>query len=304
MRMSFSTLNAALRRLALLPLLLLAGCGASATADHRLTVVATTPVVADLARNVAGPRVRVVQILAPNADPHEYELRPHDIQAVADADVVLRSGGALDDWIGEAIDGSGTHAPVVDLSSAIPRQGDDPHWWQDPRNAIRAVGEIRAALAAADPSHDYGAPAKAYAARLARLDRGVRACIGHVPPAQRKLVTSHDAFGYYARAYGIEVIGAVIPSQSTEGQPSAGDTARLIATIRRAGVRTVFPESAINPKVEAAIAHETGAAVGRPLWADTLGPPGSDGATYLAAIASNTRALADGFAGRSVPCSL
>src|SRR3954462_7205862 len=139
MRMSFSTLNAAVRRLALLPLLLLAGCGASATADHRLTVVATTPVVADLARNVAGPRVRVVQILAPNADPHEYELRPHDIQAVADADLVLRSGGDIDAWMDEAIEGSGTHARVIDLSHAVTLHGDDPHWWQDPRNAILAV---------------------------------------------------------------------------------------------------------------------------------------------------------------------
>src|SRR3954470_8390779 len=134
MRMTFSTLNAPVRRLALLPLLLLAGCGASATADRRLTVVATTPVVADLARNVGGPDVHVVQILAPNADPHEYELRPHDIQAVADADVVVRSGGDVDDWIGEAIDGSGTHAPIVDLSRGIGLHGDDPHWWQDPHN--------------------------------------------------------------------------------------------------------------------------------------------------------------------------
>jgi ABC-type Zn uptake system ZnuABC Zn-binding protein ZnuA len=285
------------RRLLLLPLLLVAGCGTSADADHRFTVVATTPVVADLVRNVTGPGVRVQQILAPNADPHEYELRPHDVQAVADADLVVRSGGDVDDWIADAIEGSGTHARVVDLIDGVERLDDDPHWWQSPRQALRAVGEIRRALGAR-------ADARAYSARLQRLDRDVAACIDKVPSAQRKLVTSHDAFGYYAREFGIDVVGAVIPSLSTEGQPSAGDTADLIATIRRTGVRTIFPESSINPKVEAAIAQETGARVGRALWADTLGPAGSDGATYVQAVTANTRALADGFAGHPVGCNL
>jgi len=129
MRMTFSTLNAVMRRLLLLALLpLVAGCGAAATAGDRITVVATTTQVADLARNVGGAHVHVVQILAPNADPHDYELRPHDVQAVADADVVLRSGGDVDAWIGDAIDGSGTHAPVIDLSRGVVLHGEDPHW--------------------------------------------------------------------------------------------------------------------------------------------------------------------------------
>jgi ABC-type Zn uptake system ZnuABC Zn-binding protein ZnuA len=306
MRMTFSTLQARVRRLALIPLLLLAGCGAAATADDQVTVVATTTQVADLARNVGGARVHVVQILAPNADPHEYELRPQDVEAVAHADVVLRSGGDVDEWVGEAIEGSGTHAPVVDLSRHVALDGDDPHWWQDPHDAEAAVGEIRAALDTADPAHRgaYDRAARAYAARIARLDLGVRACIDKVPAGRRKLVTTHDALGYYARRYGIDVIGTVIPSLSTEGQPSAGDTAKLIATIRRTGVKAVFAESSVNPKVEAAIAHETGARVGRALWADSLGPKGSDGATYLESIAANTDALVDGFTGGALPCDL
>ena len=306
MRMSFSILQRPVRLLALIPLLaVFAGCGAAATADGRVDVVATTPVVADLARNVGGSHVHVVQILAPNADPHEYELRPHDVAAVAEADLVLRSGGDVDDWLGEAIDGSGTTAPVVDLGAGLPLRGDDPHWWQDPRNAITASAEIERALERVDRARTaaYGRNAAAYEDELRRLDRGVRACVDKVPPAQRKLVTTHDAFGYYAHRYGIEIIGTVIPSLSTAGQPSAGDTANLIATIRRTGVRAIFAESSVNPKVEEAIAQETGAKVGTALWADTLGPPGSDGATYVQSIESNTKALVDGFTGGAVRCA-
>jgi zinc/manganese transport system substrate-binding protein len=302
---------AAMRLLALIPLLAVlgvAGCGddyGGARAAGRLDVVATTTQVADFARNVGGSHVNVVQLLAPNTDPHEYELRPQDVKAVADADVVLRSGGDVDDWLDEAIKGSGTNAPVVDLSHAIPLRGDDPHWWQDPRNAVTAIAEIEIALQRVDPAHKaaYTRSTAAYSDTLRTLDRGVRACIDKVPPAQRKLVTTHDALGYYARHYGIDVIGTVIPSLSTAGQPSAGDTANLIATIRRTGVRAIFAESSVNPKVEQAIAQETGAKVGTALWADTLGPSGSDGATYVQSIESNTKALVDGFTGGAVRCS-
>ena len=138
--------------------------------------------------------------------------------------------------------------------------------------------------------------------RLERLDRAVAACIGKVPAAGRTLVTTHDALGYYARRYGIRVVGAVIPSRSTVAQPSAGETAELVETIRREHVKAIFAESSVNPKVEAAIARETGAKVGAALWADTLGPAGSDGATYIDSIASNTAALVEGLSGGEVTC--
>jgi ABC-type Zn uptake system ZnuABC Zn-binding protein ZnuA len=291
----------------LLALLVVAGCGddGAATSDGRPVVVATTTQVADLARNVAGDDARVVGLLAPNADPHEYELRPHDIAAVADADLVLRSGGDVDEWLDEAIDGSGTEAPVLTLGDGVRLDGDDPHWWQDPRNAEIAVAEIDRGLDRVDPARRaaYDRNAKAYTRELRALDRGVARCIDKVPPARRKLVTTHDALGYYARRYGIEVIGTVIPSLSTEGQPSAGETAKLIDTIRATGVKAIFAESSVNPKVEEAIAREAGAKVGAALWADTLGPPGSDGATYVQSIESNTKALVDGFTGGVARCS-
>jgi ABC-type Zn uptake system ZnuABC Zn-binding protein ZnuA len=293
----------------LLALALLAGCGeddGGAAAGGGVKVVATTTQAADLARNVGGDRVEVVGLLAPNSDPHEYEVRPRDMQALVDADLVVRSGGDLDDWLREAIEGSGSEAPVLTLSDGVRTTDDDPHWWQDPRNAILAAGEIERSLSEADPAGaaDYAAKADRYETRLRRLDRAVAACIAEVPPAQRKLVTTHDALGYYAKRYGIEVIGAVIPSLSTSGQPSAGETAELIRTIRDEDVKAIFAESSVNAKVEEAIAREAGATVGKALWADTLGPPGSDGATYVESIASNTRALVDGLTGGEQTCAI
>jgi ABC-type Zn uptake system ZnuABC Zn-binding protein ZnuA len=249
--------------------------------DGRRVVVATTTQAADLARNVAGDDVEVIGLLSANADPHDYEIRPHDLQALTDADLVVRSGGDVDEWVLEA----GSDAPVVTLM-----RGDDPHWWQDPRHAIAAVADLERALRT---------DASAYLARLRALDRAVAACIAEVPPAQRKLVTTHDALGPYARRYGLEVVGAVIPSQSTRGQPSAGEVAALVRTIREQGVGAIFPESSINAKVEQAIADDAGARVGGELWADTLGPPGSDGASYVDSIAANTRAITEGLTGRA-----
>jgi zinc/manganese transport system substrate-binding protein/manganese/iron transport system substrate-binding protein len=283
--MIFSKLARVLARVVIALLLLAAvavvtGRDGEATGDDgRKVVVATTTQAADLVRNVAANDVEVVGLLSPNADPHDYEIRPHDLEALAEADLIVRSGGDVDEWVLEA----GSDAPVVTLM-----QGDDPHWWQDPRNAIAAVGVLE---------RELGTDAPAYTARLRALDRAVAACIAQIPAAQRKLVTTHDAMGAYARRYGLEVIGAVIPSLSTRGQPSAGEVADLVSTIREQGVRAIFAESSVNARVEQAIARETGAVVGRPLWADTLGPPGSDGATYIDSIAANTRAITGGLTG-------
>jgi ABC-type Zn uptake system ZnuABC Zn-binding protein ZnuA len=283
----------------------LAGCGEDGAAgDGRLPVVATTGQAADFARAVGGDRVRVEALLAPNADPHEFEIRPDDARALAAAKLIVRSGGDLDGWLEDAIDGSGADAPVLTLGEHVALRDDDPHWWQDPRNARRAVAALRDALAAADPpgADAYGRNAAAYGRRLEKLDRAVAACIAKVPRADRTLVTTHDALGYYARRYGIRVVGAVIPSRSTVAQPSAGEISALIGTIRREHVKAVFAESSVRPDVEEAIAREAGAHVGRALWADTLGPAGSGGATYVDSIASNTAALVDGFSGGTVAC--
>jgi zinc/manganese transport system substrate-binding protein len=291
--------------LALLLLALLVGCGDSRGGDDAdVTVVATTTQVADLVANVGGRRVALDSILRPNSDPHEYEPRPSDAVALAKADVVFRSGGDLDEWLDEVVDSAGGDARQVTLIDSVKREGDDPHWWQDPRNAILAVAAIRDALIDADPAGraGYERRAVAYTARLRRLDADVARCIARVPPAKRKLVTTHDALGYFAARYGIEVIGAVIPSLSTQAQPSAKDLDELVGQIERAGAEAMFPEASLSRRLEQAISRESGADVGGRLWADTLGPAGSAGATYVGAIEANGATVADGMSGGRVTC--
>jgi ABC-type Zn uptake system ZnuABC Zn-binding protein ZnuA len=292
--------------LAALGALLLAGCGSGGGEGDRPTVVATTTQAADLARNVAGDRAEVRGLLAPNSDPHDHEVRPGDVKALARADLVVRSGGELDEWLVGAIDSAGADAPVLTLLDQVQPRGEDPHWWQDPRRAEEAVGAIAAALAEADPegAAGYEQRADAYTRRIRALDAAVRRCVDELPREARKLVTTHDALGYYADRYGLEVIGTVIPSLSTQAQPSAGDLSELADTIRREGVRAIFAESSVNPKVEAAIAEETGAVVGEPLWADSLGPEGSTGESYLASVRANTEAIVRGLSGGSRRCAL
>jgi ABC-type Zn uptake system ZnuABC Zn-binding protein ZnuA len=301
------------RPLALLALLgaLLGGCGSAPGGDPgRPGVVATTTQVGDLTRAVAGDRATVRQLLSPNSDPHAYEPRPSDVKAVIGADVVVRSGGDLDDWLGGVLDNAGSHATTVDLIAAVRTRrgegGTDPHWWQNPRNAEIAVRRIRDALIAADPGGRaaYAANAGAYLARLRHLDRAIAACMDAIPAARRKLVTDHDALGYYADRYGIDVIGTVIPALSTQAQASAGAVAKLARTIRRAGVGTIYSESSVNPKLARAIARDSGAQLGPALYADSLGPDDSPGATYIGSLRANTLALAGGFTGAASRCQL
>ncbi|HEY5708011.1 MAG TPA: zinc ABC transporter substrate-binding protein [Solirubrobacterales bacterium] len=298
--------------------LLLAGCsGGSGGDDGQLDVVATTTQVGDFVRTVGGGAVSVDQILQPNTDPHEYEPRPSDVVATAGAELVFTSGDELDEWIGEVVSDSGGKARVVDLGAAVPerlpgeRSGEeastyDPHWWHDPRNAEAAVREIERSLVAADPAHRrvFEHRAAAYLARLRTLDTGIARCMESVPTARRKLVTDHDAFGYFAGRYGIDVVGAVIPSQATQAQPSAKDLSALAELIEREGVEAVFPESSLSPKVAEAIAGQTGATAEYTLYGDTLGPEGSDGATYLQMEAANADSMLRGFTGGRRGCRI
>jgi zinc/manganese transport system substrate-binding protein len=291
--------------------LLGAGCGSSG-AGGQLHVVATTTQIGDWVGEVGGNAVTVDQVLQPNTDPHEYEPRPSDVAAAASAKLVFANGDNLDSWIDQIVSDSGSDATVVDLGAGVPERlpGEgsgaeasrfDPHWWHDPRNAEAAVREIERRLAAADPSQRrrFERNADSYLASLRKLDARIGRCIASVPASKRKLVTDHDAFGYFAHRYGIDVVGAVIPSQTTQAQPSAKDISELAAVIEREGVEAVFPESSLSAKVAAAIASQTGASAEYTLYGDTLGPEGSAGATYLGMEAANADSMVRGFsAGR------
>lgn len=307
------------------------GCGDDdgGGSGGELRAVATTTQAADLLANVAGERLDVHALLTPASDPHEYEPRPSDARAVSEAALVVRSGGDLDEWLGDVVDNAGGDAEVLTLIDHVEaREGGhekehegeeehseegehssadaDPHWWQDPRNAVRAVDAIRDALTEVDPdgAEEYRRNAAAYTRRIEQLDSDITACMAAIPAEQRKLVTTHDAYGYFAARYDIEVIGAVIPSLSSQARPSAGDTADLVRQIRGEGVATVFPESALNPRLERAIAREAGAEVGDALYADSLGREDSEGGTYLGALAHDADALARGFSGSERGCGL
>jgi zinc/manganese transport system substrate-binding protein len=299
---------------------LLAGCGAgSASRPGAVDVVVSTTQLGDIVRAVGGEAVDVHQILRPNTDPHDYEPRPRDIQQTAGAQLVVTSGDRLDAWMGEVLDNAGGDPVVLDAGQGRPvtRPGEssgseasrfDAHWWHDPRNVGYAVRRIRAALLAqtrdASARATIARGAAAYLAKVRALDRGIAACMARVPAAQRRLVTDHDAFGYFAARYGITVVGAVIPSQTTQAQPSAGDLAELTATIRRAGVKAIFPESSLNPKLAEALARETGASADDELYGDTLGPAGSSGATYLTMERANADAMVRGFTGGAQGCAV
>jgi ABC-type Zn uptake system ZnuABC Zn-binding protein ZnuA len=294
-----------------LALALVAGCGDEdeGEAGASIDAVATTTHVADLVRQVGGERVGVDGIMPSGADPHDFEPRPSDAAALSEADVVFRSGGDIDEWLGELIESAGgdaTEVMLLDSVSGMEGEGGelDPHWWQDPRNAILAVAAIRDALAEADPDGraDYERNAATYTRELRRLDTDIERCIQRVPPDKRKLVTTHDALGYFAERYDIEVIGAVIPSLSTQAQPSARDVNELVEQIEEEGVEALFPEVAVSQRLEQAISRESGAEVGRELWTDSLGPDGSGAETYLDAMRANAAALAEGMSGGRVRC--
>jgi ABC-type Zn uptake system ZnuABC Zn-binding protein ZnuA/ABC-type Mn2+/Zn2+ transport system permease subunit len=293
--------------------LLAAGCGgagsSSAGSGHgAIKVVATTTQLGDIVGEVGGRAVSVTQILQPNSDPHDYEPRPKDIQNTAGAALVVRSGDNLDHWMDDVLKNAGGHPTVLDAGAGRPQAvaGDntgptasrfDPHWWHDPRNVAYAVGRIHDALVRADPEAkaQIDRSTAAYLGKVRALDRGIAACFARVPPAQRRLVTDHDAFAYFAHRYNIEVVGAVIPSQTTQAQPSAGDLAALSATIRRTHVAAVFPETSVSDKLAKAIARQTGARADLTLYGDTLGAQGSPGATYLGMERANADAMVRGF---------
>jgi zinc/manganese transport system substrate-binding protein len=290
---------------ALAAVALAAGCGDDGGGgDAPVGAVATTTQVADLVRAVGGERVEVDGVLPANADPHDYEPRLSDAADLARADVIFKSGGEVDDWLDELIDNAGADAETTTLIDSVRRVDDDPHWWQDPRNMVLAAGAVRDALAGADPGGraGYERRARAYGSRLRQLDAGIARCIDLVPPDQRRIVTTHDALAYFARRYGIEVVGAVIPSLSTQAQPSAKDVGELVRQIEREGVQAIFPEAAVSQRLERAISRESGAEVGGQLWTDTLGPEGSGAETYIHAMRANAATLAEGMSGGQVRC--
>ncbi|HJW35716.1 MAG TPA: metal ABC transporter substrate-binding protein [Actinomycetes bacterium] len=290
--------------------LLVAGCSGSGGAGDGdgggggLRVVATTTQVADLAANVGGDRVQVTSLLKPGIDAHDYEPSPADIDAIARADLVVQNGVGLEEWLGDTIESSGFAGPVVDASQGVRlRQVDgeaDPHIWQDPRNAQRMAANIERGLAAAEPAAAtaFAANLTAYTRELEALDAEVARQVDSL--ANKKVVTNHDAFHYYLDRYGLELVGSVIPSFDSSAELSGRDIRDLVAKIRATGVKAIFSETTLPPKAAETIAAEAGVKVVTgedALYGDALGPPGSDGDTYLKMIRHNTATFVSSLSG-------
>jgi ABC-type Zn uptake system ZnuABC Zn-binding protein ZnuA len=278
---------------------------APAGGGAKVRVVATTTQVADFARAIGGDRITLTQILRPNIDPHDYEPSPADVQALAAADVVIKNGVGLEKWLDEAISSSGFHGTTVDTSRGVTiRQGDgsaeeragDPHIWHNPENAQIMSADIAAALSAEDPADRtaFGANLAAYTAKLTELDGWITGQIATIPADRRKLVTNHDAFGYYVDRYRLTFVGSIIPGFDTSAELSARALGDLVTKIKATGVTAVFSESSLPPKTAEAIGREAGVRVeagADSLYGDTLGPAGSAGATYLAMERHNTSTI-------------
>ena len=285
-------------------LLLLAGCssGGSGTASATLNIVATTTQISSMAQAVAGDLASVRSILPPGADAHEFEPRPSDVEAISKSVLVLKNGVGLDDWVDKLITNAGGQRPLVVVSRGIPiRKGDpseplgDPHVWFSAVNAITVTLNIRDALAQADKAHAdvYKANADAYVKKLTDLDAYIMSKIATLSPEQRKIVTNHDAFGYYIERYGLIYVGAIIPTMSTGAQPSAADIAVLTNKIKAEHVRAIFLESSINPRQAQQIGGDAGVRVVDTLYGDSLGAPGTPGATYEGMMRFNTDTIVD-----------
>jgi zinc/manganese transport system substrate-binding protein len=274
-----------------------------AVAQDKLKVLATFSILGDLAKNVGGERVEVSNLVGPNADAHVYNPSPADARKVADARVVVTNGLGFEGWITRLVRASGSKAPVVVASKGVkPRKtagghghghdhDSDPHAWQSVANVKLYVANIRDALVAADPAGKpaYEANAAAYLGKLDALEREVRDTVAKIAADRRRIITTHDAFGYFAEAYGVQFIAP--HGVSTDAQAAAKDVARIIGQIKRQKIPAVFLENVTDPRLIRQIADETGAKIGGTLYSDALTDEKGPAPTYIDLIRHNIRTL-------------
>jgi zinc/manganese transport system substrate-binding protein len=287
------------RRALLLAFALALACSA-ARADDRLPVVASFSILGDLVRQVGGERVAVTTIVGANGDAHVYEPTPEDGRTLAKAKLVFVNGLGLEGWMDRLIAASRTKAKVVIVSAGVePRHGEggtDPHAWQDARNAWKYVSMIRDALVAADPAHAtaYEASAHDYLTNLTALDAEISDRLKALPAERRRIVSTHDAFGYFAARYGVEFIAP--QGVSTEAEASARDVAKIIDAVKAHKVQAVFLENIADPRLTQRIAAETGAKIGGTLYSDALSDAKGPAVTYIDMMRHNVEELAKAMA--------
>lgn len=282
--------------------LALAALIATPAAAKPLDVVASISVIGDIVAEVGGPDVTVMTLLPPDADAHDFEPTPQDAKALAHADLVVVNGLGLEGWIDRLVEASGYKKTVAVASEGVsPREMEehgetetDPHAWNDAANGARYARTIAAALAKADPAHakGYAARGEAYAKKLMELDAWAKAEFGKVPAEKRKVITSHEAFGYLGAAYGVEFLAPM--GLSTEDEAAAADVAALIDQIKAEGIKAVFLENSNDPRLVTEIAKATGAKLGGTLYPESLTGASGPAPTYLKMFRHNVSTLVAG----------
>lgn len=309
----------------LLILLVLVGCGSAAssapastlatsstpaatTASSTIRAVTTMSILADLIKNVGGERVVVQNVIPVGAGAEDYQPTPQDAKTIAQADVLFFNGHGLEEWLDDLFTSAGKpelqrielskDLPALEIGSAEFADGN-PHFWLNPQYTIRYVEVIRASLSQLDPAGAaiYAANAAAYSAELTRLDQELAAAFGAIPAADRKMVTNHDAFPYFAERYGFRIVGNVLGNP--ESEPSAGDLARLVQTLKAEQVKAIFAESQYSSKLVDTLAQEAGIAVVAHLYTDSLAD-GASGNSYVALMRTNATTIINALSGKSV----
>ena len=284
----------------------LSGCSSPTPAPQGFQVVATTTQVTDFTTQIVGEVGTVHGIVTANQTAHSFDPSAKVLLELSHADALVMNGVGIEPWLQDAIDASGFHGTVIDASAQVDVVDGDPHIWTSVANAKKMVATIAAGLTKADPTNaaTFDANAAAYELKLGALQKWATADIDQIPASQRLLVTNHDALAYFVTEFGITFVGSIIPSFDDNAEPSAAEIDALVAKIRASGAKAVFSESTISPKLAQTIATEAGVKVYSgedALYADTLGPVGSDGQTYIDATIHNVRVLVTAWGGTNIP---
>ena len=266
-------------------------------AEDRLTAVATFSILGDFVKNIGGDRLEVTTLVGPSGDVHVYSPIPSDAKRLSVANIVFINGLGLEGWMTRLITASGTKAPIIVSTKGVPsrymknRSGivPDPRAWQSVANARVYVANIRHGLVKVDPARAsiYDTNAKTYVAELDALEKEVKAAIAKIPVDRRKIITNHEAFGYFGDAYGMEFVAP--EGLSTDSEPSASDVAKIITQIRAQEIPAVFLENVTDPRLMQRIAEETGAKIGGKLYSDALSGPNEPASTYIELMRNNVR---------------
>ena len=263
--------------------------------QDRIPVVASFSILGDFAKNVGGERVEVTTLVGPDSDVHVYTPAPADAKKIAAAQLVIINGLGLEGWLPRLLQSSGSKAVVVTATDGITplKNGSaaDAHAWQSVVNAKRYVTNIRDALIASDPADAavFRANADGYLAKLDALDRDVRAAVAQIPPARRRVISTHGAFGYFAAAYDVEFVAPL--GISTDSEPSARDIAGIITKIRTLKIPAVFLENISDDRLIRRISAETGVKLGGTLYSDSLSAENGEAPTYIDMVRHNIKAL-------------